>query len=114
MNNKTILALNEANAAVLTELIVGTNISENLQIRAMQKLMDDKEGQSFFRTILDEKLSFGECPHCKHENHFLIPEDELNVMGYVSEKEDTRIPSYTDAKSCPEFQEACKKKKITV
>ena len=84
MKNKTILAMNEANAAVLTELIVGPNISGSLQIQAMQKLMAEKEDQSFFGTMFEELLTFGACPSCKHENHWLIPEDDLNIMGYVS------------------------------
>ena len=113
MSTKTILALNEANAAVLTELITGTRFSGTLQIQAMQKLIDEKEDHSFFRTLFEEKLSFGECPDCSHENHWLAPEDELNIMGYVSHEIDSRVPEYTDEKSCPEFQQACLKKKIT-
>ncbi len=108
-----ILALNEANAAVLVELITGADISENLRIQAMEKLTDAKKDQNFFRTMLEEGLTKGKCPHCDHENHFLIPEEELNQMGYVSREEDERVPETTNAETCPEFQEACLKKKIT-
>ena len=114
MKNKTILAMDEKNAAVLTELIVGPNISGSLQIQAMQKLMEGKEDQSFFTTMLEEGLSRGKCPSCDHENEWLIPEDELNVQGHVSSEQDPRVPRYTNEKSCPKFQQACLKKKITV
>jgi hypothetical protein len=108
-----ILALNEANAAVLVELITGPNISENLRIQAMEKLTNVKDNDSFFKTMFEENLSLGECPHCEHKNHWLIPEEELNQMGYVSKDEDERVPEHTDDKTCPEFQQACLKKKVT-
>ncbi len=107
-----ILALNEANAAVLVELITGANISENLRIQAMEKLTDAKENQNFFRTMLEENLTKGVCPHCDHENHWLIPEEELNQQGYVSREEDERVPETTDEENCPEWQQSCLKKKI--
>lgn len=114
VNKSKILALNEANAAVLVELITAPNISDTLRISAMEKLTADTEDGDFFRTMLEEKLSYGECPHCQHKNHFLIPEENLNQMGYVSKDEDERVPEYTDEESCPTFQEACLKKKCTV
>ena len=110
---KNLLALDEANAAVLVELIVGPDISENLRIQAMEKLTASKDNDSFFQTMLEEKLTYGECPHCKHKNHWMVPEEELNQMGYVSKDEDDRVPEHTNKKSCPEFQEACLKKKVT-
>lgn len=114
VNKSKILALNEANAAVLVELITGPNISDTLRIDAMAKLTAGKEDGDFFRTMLEEKLSYGECPHCQHKNHFLIPEENLNIMGYVSKDEDERVPETTNIDSCPEFQECCLKKKCTV
>ena len=112
--SKKVLALEEANAAVLVEIIVGANISENLRISAMDKLLGDREGgETFFRTMFDEKLTYGTCPHCQHENHWMIPEEQLNMMGWVSHKEDERVPETTDIDSCPEFQQACLKKRIT-
>ncbi len=107
------LALNEANAAVLVELITGPDMSEDLRIKAMSKLTNAKDNDSFFKTMFEEKLSYGACPHCDHRNHFLIPEDELNQFGYVSKDEDERVPEHTDDKTCPEFQQACLKKKVT-
>lgn len=114
VNKSKILALNEANAAVLVELITAPNVSETLRISAMEKLTDSKEDQSFFRTMLEEKLTIGDCPKCQHKNHWLIPEEELNQMGYVSHDEDERVPETTNEESCPEFQQACLKKKVTV
>ncbi len=114
VNKSKILALNEANAAVLVELITAPKVTETLRIQAMAKLTEADEDKSFFRTMLEEKLSYGECPHCQHKNHFLIPEEELNQQGYVSRDEDDRVPETTNEESCPEFQQACLKKKVTV
>ena len=75
VNKSKILALNEANAAVLVELITAPNISESLRIQAMEKLTSSKEDQSFFRTMLEEGLTLGECPKCQHKNHWMIPEE---------------------------------------
>ena len=109
-----ILALDEANAAVLVELITGPNITETLRIQAMERLVGSKEGQDFSRTIFEEKLSFGKCPHCSFECEWLVPEDDANLMGWVSHKEDNRVLEYTDSESCPEYEQACKKKKINI
>ncbi len=114
VNKSKILALNEANAAVLVELITAPNVTETLRISAMEKLTDSKEDQSFFRTMLEEKLTQGVCPKCEHKNHWLVPEEELNQMGYVSHDEDERVPETTNEESCPTFQQACLKKKVTV
>lgn len=112
--SKKILALEEKNAAVLVEIITGSNISENLRIQAMDKLLGDREGgATFFRTMLEENLTKGVCPHCDHENHWLVPEEELNQMGYVSMEKDDRVPETTDSSNCELFQQACLKKKIT-
>ena len=108
-----ILAMDEANAAVLVELITGPNISENLRIQAMEKLTSAKINDTFFQTMLEENLTYGECPNCQHKNHWMVPEEELNQMGYVSKDEDPRVPETTDIDSCPEFQQSCLKKKTT-
>ena len=113
INKSKILALNEANAAVLVEIITGANVSENIRISAMEKLTAAKKNNSFFQTMYEEGLTYGECPHCQHVNHWLIPEDEANQIGWVSHKEDARVPEYTDAESCPTFEQACKKKRVT-
>ena len=114
INKSKILALDEANAEVLVELITAPNISETLRIAAMEKLTAAKKDDTFFRTLMDEKLSYGECPKCQHKNHWLLTEDTSNEMGWVSHKEDDRVPETTDAESCPTYQQACKKKRVTV
>ncbi len=108
-----ILALDEKNAEVLVELVCGPDISENLRISAMEKLVASKDNDNFFQTLFEEKLSYGSCPHCRHENHWMLPEDEANQMGWVSHDEDERVPEHTNAKSCPTFEQACKKKRCT-
>ena len=80
----------------------------------MSKLCEGKEDGDFFRTLFEEKLSYGECPHCHHTNHWLLPEDAGNEMGWVTHKEDERVPENTDADSCKTFEQACKKKRVTV
>ena len=112
--NTKILAVDEQNAAVLVQLITGSNITDKLRIDAMNKLIGSKEGgETFFRTLFEEKLSYGSCPNCGHENHWLMTEDESNVMGWVSHEEDERVPETTDAENCPLYQQSCLKKKIT-
>ena len=113
VNKSKILALNEANAAVLVELITAPDVTETLRISAMEKLTANNDDTDFFRTMLEGSLTKGTCPHCNHENHWLIPEEDLNQMGYVSREEDDRVPETTNAKSCELFQQACLKKKIT-
>ncbi|KKN92449.1 hypothetical protein LCGC14_0209400 [marine sediment metagenome] len=107
-----IAVLDERNAEVLVELICGPNISETLRIQAMSKLTESNKDDTFFTTMFKEKLDWGKCPHCSHENFWLTPEDQSNQMGWVSHKEDKRVPENTDAKSCPLYEQACKKKRI--
>ncbi len=113
INKSKILALNEANAEVLVQIITGPDISEDLRIKAMEKLIGSKDNQSFFKTMLEEDLTYGACPKCEHKNHWLVPEEDLNQMAYVSMEEDNRVPEQTDEKSCPLWHEACLKKKVT-
>lgn len=108
-----VLAMEEANAAVLVELITGSGISETLRITAMERLIASKTNDTFFETMFEENLTYGTCPHCDHANHWLITEDAANQMGWVSHKEDPRVPETTDAKSCPTYEQSCKKKRIT-
>jgi hypothetical protein len=113
INKSKILALDEANAEVLVELITAPNISESLRIQAMAKLTEARTDTTFSRTLMDEKLSYGECPKCQHVNHWLLTEDDANQMGWVSHKEDDRVPEHTDEKNCPIYQQSCKKKRVT-
>ena len=106
--------LNDDNAKALVELLLDQDTPDNTQIQIIQHLISSRAGQDFFRTIFEENLSFGKCPKCEHENHWIIPEDNLNMMGYVSHEKDPRVLEATDEESCKEFQQACKKKKVMV
>jgi hypothetical protein len=114
MRKSKILAMDEANADVLVQLITGPNISEALRIQAMEKLTESKQDPTFFKTMLIEKLSYGSCPECGHKNHWLIDEETLNTMGYVSSQEDPRVPEFTTDENCELYQQACLKKKIVI
>jgi hypothetical protein len=106
--------LNAANIKAMVDLVVDTNISETLRVNILNKLLEGSEGENFFTTMFQEKLSFGECPECGHENHWLVPEDELNKVGWASHMRDERVARVTDAISCDKWEEACKKKKVTI
>ena len=111
-NTKT--NLDADNAAVLAEIVVEPTTQENLKVQILNKLMEGAESADFFDSMFAEKLSYGACPHCHHYNHWLVPEDELNKRGFVSNEEDPRIERMTTKKDCERWQEACKKKKINV
>ena len=106
--------LDEANAKVLAEIVSAEETSDFTRVHILNKLMEAKEHQSFFQTIFEENLSWGSCPNCGHTNHWSIPEDFLNQLGYVSHKVDSRVLATTNIKTCPTFQEACGKKKVTM
>jgi len=113
MSNFRLNTLDRANAQVLAELVVDPDTTETLRVQILNKLLEGREGQTFFQTMFEELLSFGECPHCEHKNHWAIPEDDLNQMGWVTNEQDSRVIERTTKKDCNVFQEACKKKKIT-
>jgi hypothetical protein len=102
------------NAEVMADLVADPQTTDHLRVKIITKLLESREGQSFFKTLFEEGLSFGECPCCGHETHWAIPEDELNQMGYVSYEKDPLVKEHHDIKTCPEFQEAHFKKKITI
>lgn len=103
----------EKNAAVLAEMLVDQQTSENVRLQIINELMEAAKTSDFFETLFTAALSLGECPCCGHENHWLIPEDNLNIFGWVSANNDPRVKVITSAAECPDFQEACAKKKIT-
>jgi Zn ribbon nucleic-acid-binding protein len=114
MSKKKLGNVDQMNSEVLADLIVDSQTPDHLRVQIIQKLLDRREGQDFFKTMLEDGLSFGECPCCGHQNHWAIPEDELNQMGWVSQEKDKEVPEHTNSEICPDFAEACKKKKITV
>lgn len=105
--------LDAQNAAVLAELVVDPATTEHIRVQILNKLLEAQEDQSFFDTMLQEGLDLGECPHCGHLDNWLIPETELNIRGVVTAERDPRVKLNTTAVDCPEFQEACQKKKVT-
>lgn len=106
--------LDKENVETIIKLIADPDTEEGLRIRLIRRILESRHTDNFFRTIFDEKLSYGSCPNCNSFNHWLIPETELNKMGYVSHETDERIPQFTDSESCNKFAQACKKKKIIV
>ena len=106
--------LDAANGQVLADMVADPDTPEHLRVQIINKILESRKNENFFATMLQERLSFGECPGCGHENHWLIPEDDLNQMGEVTHEKDPRVPRMTDIKSCPTWQEACKKKKVTI
>ncbi len=108
------ILLDGENARVLADLVVDPQTSEPLRIKIITEFLANQEGQGFFKTLFEDKLSMGKCPCCDHENHWAIPEDDLNQMGWVTHEKDPRVPEITNEDVCGEYQEACKKKKIGV
>ena len=106
--------LNDKNAAALVELLLSQETPDNTQFNIIAHLVNSRKGQGFHKTIFEELLSFGKCPKCNHGNHWLVPEDELNKMGYVTYQKDPRVPEQTNVENCPDYQEACKKRKVSV
>lgn len=114
MKKRTGENLNSDNAEVLVDIVVDPHTTEHLRVKTLNKLLEGRENQNFFVTLFEEKLSLGACPHCNHENHWLIPEDELNTMGWVTAEKDKKVKPVTTVEDCTEFQESCKKKKTSV
>ncbi len=102
------------NAKALTEMLVNPQTSEAVRLQIINELNEEAKSDSFFETMYSALLSLGRCPHCAHENHWLIPEDDLAQMGWVTPDKDDRVPKHTDKNSCPQFMEACSKQKSTV
>jgi len=106
-------AFDEANAEALTEMLTDQTTSEAVRLQIVNELIEESKDETFFETMFAELLSEGECPCCGHKNHWLVPEDELAQMGHVTPDVDPRVKRHTTAKDCPEYQEACSKKKVT-
>lgn len=106
--------LDAANAEVLAELVIDTQTPEALRVQIINKLLDGTEHDNFFRTIFGENLSYGQCPKCEHWNHWLVPEDDLNQMGWVTHDKDDRVPRMTTKADCETWMESCRKKKVII
>lgn len=113
MANKNIEIFDKKNAEVMAELIVDPSTTDILKVNIITKILESREGINFFQTMFEEALSFGACPCCGHENHWAIPEDQLNQMGWVSSQKDKEVSENVDEVTCPQWQQACAKKRIT-
>lgn len=113
MANKNTEIFDKKNAEVMAELIVDPSTTDILKVNIITKILESREGINFFQTMFEENLSFGECPCCGHKNHWAIPEDQLNQMGWVTSQMDKKVIESTDEESCPQWQQACAKKRIT-
>jgi len=107
-------SLEKDNAEILAALIVDPNTSDALRVNILNKLLDSTEADNFFETIVKEDLSFGACPECGHENHWLVPEEDLNRFGVVAYENDPRVKRMTTKDDCERWQEACAKKKVSI
>lgn len=105
--------LDAKNASVLAELVVDPLTTDHSRVAILNMLLATVQEKDFFTTMFKDGLSLGECPDCGHQRHWLIPEDILNTMGWVSSDEDPRVKRHTTKEDCPEYQEACSKKTVT-
>jgi hypothetical protein len=106
--------LDAANAEVLADMVSDPDTPDHLRVRMINKLLEARKSENFFATMMEERLSYGACPNCQHETHWLVPENDLNQMGFVSHELDDRVKRNTTAEECPRWQQACKKKKVTI
>ena len=106
-------AFDEKNADALTDMLTDQQTSEAVRLQIVNELIEESKDETFFETMFAELLSEGECPCCGHKNHWLIPEDELNIMGWVSHEKDPRVLRHTTVKDCPTYQECCSKKRVS-
>lgn len=107
------LTFDEANASALAEMLVDPATSEPVRLQIINDILEASGSDTFFETMFKEMLSFAQCPHCNHENHWLVPEEDLNQMGWVTHEKDDRVPRHTSQDVCSEFAEACAKKRVT-
>ena len=111
MAKKVSSDLNAANAAVLAEIVTDPLTTEHTRVEVLNLLSQIGVSENFFTEMFKLGLSFGECPACGHKDHWLIPPDELAILGYIVEEEDERVKRNVDAKSCPRYAQACPKRK---
>jgi len=100
------------NAVTLVELLVNPQTKPALQVKILNKLLEGRRNPNFFDTMFRSKMSYGPCPKCSHENHWLVPEVLLNEMGFVTADYDERVKRETTEADCTLYKEACMKKKV--
>lgn len=104
----------EANAQVLIEMLMDPNTTEAVRLKIVTEILDQSKDTSFWELMFQENMTLAKCPKCNHENHWLIPEEELSIMGWVTTEKDSRVPRHTNSEVCLTYEEACSKKKTTV
>jgi hypothetical protein len=102
-----------ANAAALAEMLGDPSTSEKVRLQIINEILEASKNLTFFEKMYNENVSLAKCPFCSHENHWLIPEDDLNQMGWVTHEKDDTVPRHTSADTCSDYAEACGKKKVT-
>jgi len=112
-NDQDSLAEVAANAKVLAELLVNHKTNTHQTVKILNKLLEGRKHDGFFEIMMQEKMSFAPCPECGHENHWMIPEDQLNKMGWVTGHKDPRVKINTTKDDCLQYQEACAKRKTS-
>lgn len=103
----------EANATALAEMLADPNTSSATQLQIINEILESEKGVSFFELMFAEDMTLGNCPLCKHRRHWLIPEEELNIRGFISHEQDSRVHQHTNEEICREFAEACIKKIVS-
>ena len=106
--------LDKVNADILADMIADPDTPDHMRVRMIGRLLEAKKSDNFFVKLFEERLSYGKCPYCQHASHWLIPEEELAQIGWISHKQDPRVKRETTSEDCPQWQEACGKKKITI
>ena len=104
-------SFDEANASVLAEMLVDLRTSEGTRLQIINELNEAHKTSDFFEAIFNEALSLAKCPNCDHETHWAIPDDKLAQFGWVGHQNDPRVKMHTTEQDCPQFQEACSKKR---
>lgn len=107
-------SLEEKNARILVDLILDPETPTDLVVKMIARLLAARRDDGFVVAMLREMVSHGSCPECGHENHWLVPEDELNKVGIVTAEQDPRVKTNTTEADCSRWQEACGKKKVSI
>jgi hypothetical protein len=111
MAKKVSTDLNAQNAAVLAQIVTDPLTTEHTRVEVLNMLSQVGVSENFFTEMFKLDLSYGACPHCGHEDHWLIPPDELAILDWVVEDKDPRVKRHTTARDCKRYAEACAKRK---
>ena len=112
-DKENLLDFDVQNAAAMAEILADPVTSEAVRLQIINEILADSKSESFFETMFQEEMSLSKCAFCNHENHWLVPEDEKNIMGRVTYEKDKRVPKQPTKDECTDFQEACQKKMVT-